>query len=122
MKPSGIEPATFRFVAQHLNHCATAVPTKKVLNRIFNGTRPVEDHSSDEKTLAGRAPSCWCVYIRGSWRLSGGKDIHRRTMEEAVAPLMKQKKKICQYRHTAVTTAPRLALFKNLWLCRQDFL
>ena len=23
MKPSGIEPATFRFVAQHLNHCAT---------------------------------------------------------------------------------------------------
>ena len=24
MKPSGIEPATFRFVAQHLNHCATA--------------------------------------------------------------------------------------------------
>ena len=25
--PAGIEPATFRFVAQHLNHCATAVPT-----------------------------------------------------------------------------------------------
>jgi len=25
MSPSGIEPATFRFVAQHLNHCATAV-------------------------------------------------------------------------------------------------
>ena len=26
MTPSGIEPATFRFAAQHLNHCATAVP------------------------------------------------------------------------------------------------
>ena len=26
MTPYGIEPATFRFVAQHLNHCATAVP------------------------------------------------------------------------------------------------
>jgi len=26
MTPSGIEPATFGFVAQHLNHCATAVP------------------------------------------------------------------------------------------------
>jgi len=26
MTPSGIEPATFRFVAQHLKHCATAVP------------------------------------------------------------------------------------------------
>ena len=26
MTPAGIEPASFRFVAQHLNHCATAVP------------------------------------------------------------------------------------------------
>jgi len=25
MTPAEIEPATFRFVAQHLNHCATAV-------------------------------------------------------------------------------------------------
>ena len=31
---TGIEPATFRFVAQHLNHCATAVPTcKSVLTK-----------------------------------------------------------------------------------------
>ena len=29
MTPSGIEPATFRFVAQRLNHCATAVPKEK---------------------------------------------------------------------------------------------
>ena len=28
MKPAGIEPATFRFVAQHINHCATAVTPK----------------------------------------------------------------------------------------------
>ena len=27
MTLSGIEPATFRFIAQHLNHCATAVPS-----------------------------------------------------------------------------------------------
>ena len=26
MTPSGIEPATFQFEVQHLNHCATAVP------------------------------------------------------------------------------------------------
>jgi len=26
LTPAGIEPATFRFVAQHPNHCATAVP------------------------------------------------------------------------------------------------
>ena len=28
MTPSGIEPASFLFVAQHLNHCATAVPNR----------------------------------------------------------------------------------------------
>jgi hypothetical protein len=26
MTPAGIEQATFRFVAHHLNHCSTAVP------------------------------------------------------------------------------------------------
>jgi len=26
LTPAGIEPANFWFVAQHLNHCATAVP------------------------------------------------------------------------------------------------
>ena len=29
LTPAGIEPATFRFVAQHLNHCATAVPREE---------------------------------------------------------------------------------------------
>ena len=34
LTPAGIEPATFRFVAQHLNHCATTVPlsTSTLLN------------------------------------------------------------------------------------------
>jgi len=34
MTPSGIEPATFRFVAQHLNHCATAVPPTTLVKLI----------------------------------------------------------------------------------------
>jgi len=36
MTSSGIEPTTFRFGAQHLNHCATAVPGKewKLRNRL----------------------------------------------------------------------------------------
>ena len=29
LTPAGILPATFRFVAQHLNHCATAVPREE---------------------------------------------------------------------------------------------
>ena len=32
LTPAGIEPATFRFVAQHLNHCATAVPLRNCTN------------------------------------------------------------------------------------------
>jgi len=28
VNPFGIEPATFRFVVQHINHCATAVPAQ----------------------------------------------------------------------------------------------
>ena len=35
MTPSGIEPATFRFVAQQLNHCATAVPKQVSDNEIY---------------------------------------------------------------------------------------
>jgi len=31
LTPAGIEPATYRFVAQLLNHCATAVPTMKMV-------------------------------------------------------------------------------------------
>ena len=31
MTQSGIEPGTFRFVAQHLSHCATAVPSCDVI-------------------------------------------------------------------------------------------
>jgi len=34
MTPAGIEQATFRFVAQHLNHCATAVPVLQETSQI----------------------------------------------------------------------------------------
>jgi len=34
MTPAGIEPATFRFVAQQLNHCATTVRDSVVEWRI----------------------------------------------------------------------------------------
>jgi len=35
MTPAGMEPATFRFVAQHLNHCATAVPKAGTGNKLM---------------------------------------------------------------------------------------
>ena len=41
MTPSGIEPATFRFVAQHLNHFVTAVPCNVCTAYIFYLTNMV---------------------------------------------------------------------------------
>jgi len=38
MTPAGIEPATFRFVGQHLNHCVTVVPLEKT-NDELNSVR-----------------------------------------------------------------------------------
>jgi len=40
LTPAGIEPATFRFVAQHLNHCATAVPTETWYHTFFGPMPP----------------------------------------------------------------------------------
>jgi len=36
MTPAGIEPATLRFVVQHLNHCATAAPRPLMSFYIIN--------------------------------------------------------------------------------------
>ena len=36
MTPSGIEPVTFRFLAQRLNHCATAVPRLSGVRALFS--------------------------------------------------------------------------------------
>jgi len=35
MTPSGIEPTTFRFVAQHVNHCATAVVLRVLMLVVY---------------------------------------------------------------------------------------
>jgi len=37
LTPTGIEPDNFRFVAQHLNHCDTAVPTLLTVGNEFKG-------------------------------------------------------------------------------------
>jgi len=38
MTPAGIKPATFRFVAQHISHCATAFPTSHVTVKVIYTT------------------------------------------------------------------------------------
>ena len=41
LTPAGIEPVTFGFVAQHLNHCATAVPPPSAKSKERLGLFPI---------------------------------------------------------------------------------
>ena len=51
LTPAGIEPATFRFVAQHINLCATAVPhIKLVLLHFFKHSRHIVGRDSSVGT------------------------------------------------------------------------
>jgi len=71
MTPAGIEPATFRFVAQHLSHCATAVPI---------------DCSSDCNSGLGWASSLlWCL-LSLSWITS----LNIRDVEVRIRSVIKQ--------------------------------
>jgi hypothetical protein len=47
MTPSRIEPATFQFVAQYLNHCATAVPILREYYFVYS--QPGVDGDSEEQ-------------------------------------------------------------------------
>ena len=72
MKPSGIEPATFRFVAQYLNHCATAVPQIFGLtsNGSYGGERQsvfcVDQRHSDRDRAKAELPSVSSSEVLGS--------------------------------------------------------
>jgi len=65
LTPAGIEPATFRFVAQHLNHCATAVPTNITTNiKIKSNELPANNNWSPEKeymSVLWKAVRQWIV-------------------------------------------------------------
>jgi len=71
MTPAGIETATFWFVVQHLNHCATAVPQNLVL--YINKKNHVYFLSMAVQWLTQQAPLCttklFCqtVTSRGLW-------------------------------------------------------
>ena len=47
MTPAGIEPATSRFVAQYLNHCATAVPNKHTYKLVYTSQKGAISYSSN---------------------------------------------------------------------------
>ena len=66
--PAGSEPVTFRFVAQHLNHCATAVQC--ILDRAplwqLNNKRPTWCHNAKNLHLYRTHDQCGRK-VAGSW-------------------------------------------------------
>ena len=61
LTPAGIEPATFRFVAQRLNNCATAVPSsgwyiyRKAYRKVIRSVRTVRVLGYFTKTANARS-------------------------------------------------------------------
>jgi len=61
LTPAGIEPVTFRFVEQHLNHCATTVPNTNEYQQYFLGLK-----SGWCVRLTNLPPSCAVVMKSGN--------------------------------------------------------
>ena len=58
--PAGIEPASFRCVAQHLNHCATAVPASLLVKD--------ENHqATNSRDLITTSPGCLFTRVYSIW-------------------------------------------------------
>ena len=57
LTPAGIEPETYRFVAQHLNHCATAVPIDWNIEYL----KKLEYYAQQTFVRVPFRPSCLCV-------------------------------------------------------------
>jgi hypothetical protein len=55
MTPSGIEPTTFRFVAQNLRHCATTVPHTTVHYVFTNIGHRANATNNEAKLELGKA-------------------------------------------------------------------
>jgi len=73
MTPAGNEPATFRFVAQHLNHYTTAVPNRNEYQEYFIGGKG--GRSVGLTTLPPSCADCleiWDPQTIGTLRASPG--------------------------------------------------
>ena len=72
MTPAGIEPATFRFVTQHLNHCATAECV--VLIAFFTATLVAEGASVLSYTCVDRLVAFVSIHLMHH------HDLHRQLL------------------------------------------
>jgi len=63
LTPAGIEPATFRSVAQYLSHCATAVPHLPITRFFITFPKPIMQrfpNCSPRRPRAARDISKYC--------------------------------------------------------------
>jgi len=69
MTPSGIESATFRFVAQHLNHCATAGREGKLQVRwLESGEEDLKKMCVGNWSLKSQDREEWRAILEGAAR------------------------------------------------------
>ena len=69
--PAGIEPATFRIVAQHLNHFATGGPQCVSVVRLIVATRSSGPLPSQPACFLPDAPLCWSLFPLPDYSLWG---------------------------------------------------
>ena len=93
---AGIEPATFRIVAQHLNHCATAV-------RHMN----MYQHKLAHKFGQG-SPCIYCSSVYGQWQQQWNSSETKRDLWHVRGTIPAG----CEHRHYVVQQWP---YFLHLW-------
>ena len=72
LTPAGIVPANFRFVAQYLNRCATAVPVRKMWTEGWSLCFQYIGLSCTSRcevwqNLCARTEVCWMSILRFAW-------------------------------------------------------
>jgi len=119
MTPAGIEPATFRFVAQHLNHCPAAVPKCLCIHseyyRVSKHWEIMRNYdeifSVEEITIRHfwrlKGPCELCMpSVRASWRSKGRINTEKRQVKifqtwhsqtNPTYPVLKQDMTSCRY-------------------------
>jgi len=61
LTPTGIEPAIFRFVTQHLNHCATAVPVSTMSMAYYSASREWRNEWENERKVSDWLDENWMI-------------------------------------------------------------
>ena len=126
--PTGIEPATFRFVAQHLNHCATAVPKNFKLRMCKTLVRPAVTYACETWVLKENIKTKLRVFERkvlrrihgltkqkdGTWRIKSNEELNRLTSNKNIINYIKTQR-LAWFRN--VHHMPGNSIVKKVYEC-----